>query len=91
MDSMARTLGEKLSTSMKQPVIVENRPGAGGTIGSNLVAKAAPDGHTMMIVSIGQAVNPSMYPKLPYDSGKDFEPVSLVGIVPNILVAHPSV
>jgi len=91
MDSMARTLGEKLSTSMKQPVIVENRPGAGGTIGSNLVAKAAPDGQTIMIVSIGQAVNPSIYPKLPYDSGKDFEPVSLVGIVPNILVAHPSV
>jgi tripartite-type tricarboxylate transporter receptor subunit TctC len=91
MDSIARTLGEKLSTSMKQPVIVENRPGAGGTIGSNLVAKAAPDGHTIMIVSIGQAVNPSIYPKLPYDSGKDFEPVSLVGIVPNILVAHPSV
>lgn len=91
MDSMARTLGEKLSTSMKQPVIVENRPGAGGTIGSNLVAKAAPDGQTIMIVSIGQAVNPSIYPKLPYDSVKDFEPVSLVGIVPNILVAHPSV
>ncbi len=91
MDSMARTLGEKLSASMKQPVIVENRPGAGGSIGSNLVAKAAPDGHTIMIVSIGQAVNPSIYPKLPYDAAKDFEPVSLVGIVPNLLVAHPSV
>jgi tripartite-type tricarboxylate transporter receptor subunit TctC len=91
MDSMARTLGEKLSTSMKQPVIIENRPGAGGSIGSGLVAKAAPDGHTIMIVSIGQAVNPSIYPKLPYDATKDFEPVSLVGIVPNMLVAHPSV
>jgi tripartite-type tricarboxylate transporter receptor subunit TctC len=91
MDSMARTLGEKLSTSMKQPVIIENRPGAGGSIGSNLVAKAAPDGHTIMIVSIGQAVNPSIYPKLPYDAVRDFEPVSLVGIVPNLLVAHPSV
>jgi tripartite-type tricarboxylate transporter receptor subunit TctC len=91
MDSMARTLGEKLSISMKQPVIVENRPGAGGSIGSNLVARAAPDGHTIMIVSIGQAVNPSIYPKLPYDATKDFEPVSLVGVVPNILVAHPLV
>jgi len=91
MDSMARTLGEKLSTSMKQPVIIENRPGAGGSIGSGLVAKAAPDGHTIMIVSIGQAVNPCIYPKLPYDATKDFEPVSLVGIVPNILVAHPSI
>ena len=91
MDSMARTLGEKLSTSMKQPVIIENRAGAGGSIGSNLVAKSAPDGHTMMIVSIGQAVNPSIYPKLPYDGVRDFEPVSLVGIVPNLLVAHPSV
>jgi tripartite-type tricarboxylate transporter receptor subunit TctC len=91
MDSMARTLGEKLSASMKQPVIIENRPGAGGAIGSGIVAKSAPDGLTMMIVSIGHAVNPSIYPKLQYDATKDFEPVSLVGIVPNILVAHPSV
>lgn len=91
MDSMARTLGEKLSVNMKQPVIVENRPGAGGAIGSNIVAKAAPDGHTMMIVSIGHAVNPSIYPKLQYDAAKDFKPVSLVAIVPNLLVAHPSV
>lgn len=91
MDAMARTLGESLAKSMKQPVIIENRPGAGGSIGSNLVAKARPDGHTIMIVSIGQAVNPSIYPKLPYDATRDFEPVSLVGIVPNLLVAHPSV
>ena len=91
MDTMARTLGAKLAASMKQPVVIENRPGAGGAIGSGMVAKAAPDGHTMMIVSIGHAVNPSIYPKLPYDAVKDFEPVSLVGIVPNLLVAHPSV
>jgi tripartite-type tricarboxylate transporter receptor subunit TctC len=91
MDTMARTLGESLSVSMKQPVVIENRPGAGGAIGSGMVAKAAPDGHTMMIVSIGHAVNPSIYPKLSYDATKDFEPVSLVGIVPNLLVAHPSV
>jgi tripartite-type tricarboxylate transporter receptor subunit TctC len=90
MDVMARTLGDKLSQSMKQPVVIENRPGAGGSIGSGVVARSAPDGHTMMIVSIGHAVNPSLYPKLSYDAAKDFEPVSLVGIVPNILVAHPS-
>ena len=91
MDTMARTLGAKLAASMKQPVVIENRPGAGGAIGSGMVAKAAPDGHTMMIVSIGHAVNPSIYPKLPYDAAKDFAPVSLVGIVPNLLVANPSV
>jgi tripartite-type tricarboxylate transporter receptor subunit TctC len=90
MDVMARTLGDKLSQSMKQPVVVENRPGAGGSIGSGVVARSAPDGHTIMIVSIGHAVNPSIYPKLSYDATRDFEPVSLVGIVPNILVAHPS-
>ncbi|MET0858324.1 MAG: tripartite tricarboxylate transporter substrate binding protein, partial [Telluria sp.] len=91
MDVIARTLGDKLARSMKQPVIIENRPGAGGAIGSGVVAKAEPDGHTMMIVSIGHAVNPSIYPKLAYDATRDFEPVSLVGIVPNVLVAHPAV
>jgi tripartite-type tricarboxylate transporter receptor subunit TctC len=91
MDVIARTLGEKLAQSMKQPVIVENRAGAGGSIGSGVVAKSEPDGHTLMIVSIGHAVNPSLYRKLPYDALKDFEPVSLVGIVPNILVVNPSV
>jgi tripartite-type tricarboxylate transporter receptor subunit TctC len=90
MDVMARTLGDKLSKSMKQPVIIENRPGAGGAIGSSIVAKSDPDGHTLMIVSIGHAVNPSLYPKLSYDAEKDFEPVSLVGIVPNVLVVNPS-
>lgn len=88
MDSMARTLGEKMAQSMGQPVVIENRPGAGGTIGSSMVAKADPDGYTMMIVSIGHAVNPALYPKLSYDGIKSFEPVSLIGIVPNVLVAH---
>lgn len=90
MDVMARALGEKLSQSTKQPVVIENRPGAGGMIGSSVVAKAEPDGHTMMIVSIGHAVNPSLYNKLPYDAAKDFEPVTLVGVVPNILVVNPT-
>lgn len=91
MDTMARTLGEKMSQSMKQPIIIENRPGAGGVVGSSAVAKSEPDGYTMMIVSIGHAVNPSLYAKLAYDPVKDFEPVSLVGIVPNVLVVNPSV
>ncbi|HZW19971.1 MAG TPA: tripartite tricarboxylate transporter substrate binding protein [Noviherbaspirillum sp.] len=91
MDSMARSIGERLSQSLKQPVIIENRPGAGGTIGSSMVAKSEPDGHTMMIVSIGHAVNPALYPKLSYDPVKSFEPVSLVAIVPNVLVAGPGI
>ncbi|RJF95558.1 Bug family tripartite tricarboxylate transporter substrate binding protein [Noviherbaspirillum saxi] len=91
MDTMARTLGEKMSQSMKQPIIIENRPGAGGVVGSTMVAKSEPDGYTMMIVSIGHAVNPSLYKKLSYDPIKDFEPVSLVGIVPNVLVVNPAV
>lgn len=91
MDTMARTLGEKMSQSMKQPIVIENRPGAGGVVGSTTVARSEPDGYTMMIVSIGHAVNPSLYPKLSYDPIKDFEPVSLVGIVPNVLVVNPSI
>lgn len=91
MDTMARTLGEKMSQSMKQPIVIENRPGAGGVVGSTAVARSEPDGYTMMIVSIGHAVNPSLYPKLSYDPIKDFEPVSLVGIVPNVLVVNPTV
>lgn len=91
MDSMARSIGERLSQNLGQPVVIENRPGAGGTIGSSLVAKSEPDGHTMMIVSIGHAVNQALYPKLSYDPVKSFEPVSLVAIVPNVLVVGPGV
>ncbi|HYD62198.1 MAG TPA: tripartite tricarboxylate transporter substrate binding protein [Noviherbaspirillum sp.] len=91
MDSMARSIGERLAQNLGQPVVIENRPGAGGTIGSSMVAKSEPDGHTMMIVSIGHAVNPALYPKLSYDPVKSFEPVSLVAIVPNVLVVGPGV
>jgi tripartite-type tricarboxylate transporter receptor subunit TctC len=91
MDVMARALAPKMAESMGQPVITENRPGAGGIVGSEVVAKSPPDGHTLMIVSIGQAVNSSLYPKLPFDPVKDFEPVTLVAIVPNVLVVHPSI
>ena len=91
MDVIARTLAERMSVSMGQAVVMENRPGAGGNIGSDLVAKAAPDGHTLLIVSIGHAVNPALYAAMPFDAQKDFEPVSLLAVVPNMLVANLSV
>ena len=91
MDVIARTLAERMSVSMGQAVVIENRPGAGGNIGSDLVAKAPADGHTLLIVSIGHAVNPSLYAAMPFDAQQDFEPVSLLAVVPNMLVAHPAV
>src|SRR5213078_98031 len=71
-DILARTFGQKLSEMWKQPVVVENHPGAGGTIGAALVAKSAPDGHTVLVTSAAQAYNPSIYASLPYDTTKDF-------------------
>jgi tripartite-type tricarboxylate transporter receptor subunit TctC len=91
MDVIARTLAERMAVPLGQSVVVENRPGAGGNIGSDLVAKAPADGHTLLIVSIGHAVNPALYPTLPFDAQRDFEPVSMLAVVPNMLVAHPSV
>jgi tripartite-type tricarboxylate transporter receptor subunit TctC len=91
-DILARALGQKLNEAWKQPVIVENRPGAGGSIGAELVAKAPPDGYTLLMGHIGTlAVNPTFYPKLPYDAVKSFAPVALIASVPNVLVVHPSV
>src|SRR3954470_11369776 len=75
-DIVARTVGEAMSRSMGQPIIVENRPGAGGTLGAAQVAKSAPDGYTLLIHSAGHAANPSMYASLPYDTVKDFAGVS---------------
>jgi tripartite-type tricarboxylate transporter receptor subunit TctC len=91
MDVIARTLAERMTIPLGQPVVVENRPGAGGNIGSDIVAKAPADGHTLLIVSIGHAVNPALYGALPFDAQRDFDPVSLLAVVPNMLVAHPSV
>jgi tripartite-type tricarboxylate transporter receptor subunit TctC len=88
MDVIARALGERLNKSLGQPFVIENKPGAGGNIGADFVAKAAADGHTMMITSIGMATNKHLYPKLSYDPVKDFAPVMLVAIVPNVLVVN---
>ena len=90
-DILARAVGQKMSESFAQPVIVENRPGANGNIGTDVAAKATPDGHTLLMVTAGtHGINPSLYRKLPWDAVKDFAPVSLVAMVPNILVVNNS-
>ncbi|HWI12812.1 MAG TPA: tripartite tricarboxylate transporter substrate binding protein [Burkholderiales bacterium] len=90
-DIMARKIGQKMSYEWGQQVVIDNRAGAGGNIATELVARAAPDGHTLLFAASAQlAVNPSLYAKVPFDPVKDFAPVSLAGSVPNILVAHPS-
>lgn len=91
MDAMARTLAPKMSERLGQPVVTENRPGAGGNIGSEAAAKSAPDGHTILIVSVGHAVNPSLYAGMTFDPVKDFAAVTLLAVVPNVLVVNPSV
>jgi tripartite-type tricarboxylate transporter receptor subunit TctC len=88
MDVIARALGGRMSQSLGQAVVIENKAGAGGNIGADFVAKSAGDGYTMMITSIGMATNRFMYPKLSYDPVKDFAPVSLLAIVPNVLVTN---
>ncbi|MEO8741181.1 MAG: tripartite tricarboxylate transporter substrate binding protein [Casimicrobiaceae bacterium] len=90
-DILARAVAQKLSESLGQTVIVDNRPGAGGNIGSDIVAKSAPDGYTLLMGTVGtHAINPGLYTKMPYDHVKDFAPVVLVAGVPNVLVANPA-
>ena len=85
MDAIARTLGEVASRKLGQPFIVENKAGAGGNIGADYVAKQPADGYTLMITSIGMATNGALYNKLSYNPIKDFAPVSLLAVVPNVL------
>ncbi|MBF6986361.1 MULTISPECIES: tripartite tricarboxylate transporter substrate binding protein [Cupriavidus] len=87
-DILARILGSKMAEGGSYQVIVDNRPGAGGTVGATGVAKAAPDGYTLILVSVGHAINATLYPRLGYDTVKDFAPVSLVASVPNVLVVN---
>jgi tripartite-type tricarboxylate transporter receptor subunit TctC len=90
-DSVGRIVADKLSVRLGQPIVVDNRSGANSIVGCEIVAKAAPDGYTMVIVAAGFAVNPGLVKKLPYDSLRDFAPIGLVGDGPYLLVVHPSV
>ena len=87
-DIVARFIGQKLSDDLGQPLIIDNRGGAGGTIGTDMLAIALPDGYTIMLNHVGLAYNVSLYQRLPYDTLKDLAPVSLVGTTPNVLVIN---
>jgi tripartite-type tricarboxylate transporter receptor subunit TctC len=90
-DVIARTVGQKVGDSLGQPMVIENRVGAGGSVGTEFTAKSPPDGYTIMVGGIGpHGIAPSLYSKLPYDPVKDFAPIILVATTPNILVVHPS-
>ncbi len=89
-DIIARLVGSKLTEEFGQQVIVDNRGGAGSMIGTEMAAKSPPDGYTIILNNIGLAINETLYPKRPYEALKDLTPVSLVGITPNVFVAHPS-
>jgi tripartite-type tricarboxylate transporter receptor subunit TctC len=89
-DIMGRLVAAKLTESMGQQVVVDNRPGASGIVGTDLAAKAAPDGYTVLVMSLTFTVNPSIRSKLPYDTEKDLVPVTLIASAPLILVVHPS-
>jgi tripartite-type tricarboxylate transporter receptor subunit TctC len=91
LDTTGREIAQKLGEMWGQSVIVENKPGAGGNIGADFVAKSPPDGYTVVMGALStHAVNPSLYPKMPYDAKKDFAPITLVAITPNVLVVNPS-
>ena len=88
VDVLTRTLGDVVSKQWGQSVVVENRPGAGGVIASQAVATSPPDGYTLIMVASGHATNPLLYPKIPYDTFKDFTPISLLASSPNILLVR---
>ena len=91
-DMFGRIFAQHMQEKFGPPFIVENRAGAGGNIGASAVAKAAPDGYTILVGTVStHAINPFLYTKLPHDTEKDFQPVSLIARLPNILVVHPSI
>ena len=90
-DILARLLGARFHAAWGQTAVVENRPGAGGNIGGDVVAKSAPDGYTLLMNSASAAVNVTLYPKMPYDLRKDLAPITLVASAPLVIVVHPSV
>ena len=91
-DIIARLLGERFTAAWGQPVVIDNKPGSGGNIGSDFVAKSAPDGYTLVVGTVGtHSINGALYTKMPYDMVRDFSPVSLVATTPNLLVVHNDV
>jgi tripartite-type tricarboxylate transporter receptor subunit TctC len=90
-DILARIIGDELGRRIGQAIVVDNRPGAGGNIAADLVAKAEPDGHTLLLATIStHAINAAMYPSMPFDPVKDFAPIALLAANPNVLVVHPT-
>jgi tripartite-type tricarboxylate transporter receptor subunit TctC len=89
-DILGRLIAERLSTSLGQPVVIENRGGAGGNVGAEAAARSAPDGYTIVLVAPSLAISPTLYSKLNYDAVKDFAPISLVATVPNVVITQPS-
>jgi tripartite-type tricarboxylate transporter receptor subunit TctC len=89
-DVLARALGERLQQSLGQPVVIESRPGAGATIGADFVAKARPDGYTLLVGAVHHTIATSVYKKLPYDFQKDLAPITTIAMVPNVLVVNAS-
>jgi tripartite-type tricarboxylate transporter receptor subunit TctC len=91
LDILSRMLAQKLPALWGQPLVIDNRAGAGGIIGTEIVAKADPDGHTLLVVALGYAANPFLYDKLPYRTPQDFSAITVLATAPNVLVVHPSV
>ena len=86
LDQVARALADKMKDGLSQPVLVENRPGAGGNVGADVIAKSAPDGYNIVMGAVAtHAINPALYAKMPYDAVKDFQPITLVASTPNVL------
>src|SRR5436309_9427083 len=91
-DTVARAIAQQISPELGQPVVIDNRPGAGGSVGAELAAKAAPDGYTLFLAGVGShVVNPNLHKKLGYDPLKDFAPITLIASAPSVLVVNPSV
>src|SRR5262245_56119630 len=90
-DIVGRLLGQKLHESLGQPVVIDNRGGAGGTIGTAVAAKSAPDGYTLLLVPTSHVINPSIYAKLPYDTISDFAPITMVASAAILMAVHPAV
>ena len=89
-DLVARPLAQRVADALKTSVVVDNRPGAGSIIGTDIAAKAPPDGYTLLAVAASFSMSPSLYKKMPFDPVRDFAPISLLSSLPNILVVHPA-